>query len=524
VIIDDGSLVKVRRARRENTESDSLKRAIALLRQTSLVPDVWLVGGYVRDQMLGRSTNDLDVIVPEGAFRLARALADALRGHFFVLDEERQVGRVILNDGDPTRTVIDVARLRAPQLSEDLRLRDFTVNAMAKGLGSKTSGAHLFDPFDGRSDLERRILRVVTEGAFRDDPLRLLRAIRLSGELGFRIEPRTLSLLKRDAALISSVSAERICDEMYRIITAPGAWQHVRLLAQTDLLRHVLPEAAALEGVEQSPPHYQAVFDHSRSVMAHLEGIYALLWPESDYLRPEPFTGDATVISPDAQWDDVAELLAPYRTTLREHLTLPLASGRVRRDGLMWAALAHDWGKPAMRSEETNGLVRFLDHDNWGALLARNRAQALKMSAAESAYLSRLVQMHMRPAYLAHDYPASWRAIYRYFRDAHGTGLDALLLSLADHMAVSAPHPQPAQWQRRLHTFRLLLDSYCNRHEKRVDPAPLVDGEHLMATFGLRPGPQVGALLEGLREAQAAGEVRDLEDALAWLTQHVVAE
>jgi hypothetical protein len=216
--------------------------------------------------------------------------------------------------------------------------------------------------------------------------------------------------------------------------------------------------------------------------------------------------------------------LAPYRDDLRAHLMAPLASAHVRRDTLMWAALAHDWGKPAMRSEENNGLVRFLDHDSWGALLAQNRAHALKMSADETAYLSRLVQMHMRPAYLAHDYPIGRRAIYRYFRDAQGVGLDALLLSLADHMAVRAPHPDRAQWRRRLDTMRVLLESYYRQRSERVDPAPLIDGDRLMAEFGLRPGPQIGVLLEGLREAQAAGEVTDADDALAWLTQHVVVE
>jgi len=148
----------------------------------------------------------------------------------------------------------------------------------------------------------------------------------------------------------------------------------------------------------------------------------------------------------------------------------------------------------------------------------------LKMSTDETAYLTRLVQMHMRPAYLAHDYPPGPRAIYRYFRDAQGTGPDAVLLSLADHMAVRAPHPQPEQSQRRLNTSRLLLDSYCRQRAERVNPEPLIGGTRMMAEFGLRPGPQIGALLEGLREAQAAGEVADVNEALAWLTKHVVVE
>jgi tRNA nucleotidyltransferase/poly(A) polymerase len=477
--------------------------------------------------LLSRSTNDLDLVVSDGPLALARRLADAFGGHYFVLDRERQVGRAILRGDDGDLVQIDVALLRAQQLRDDLQLRDFTINAMALEVGGTRYArdhSRVIDPFDGRSDLGRGLLRAVTEGAFRDDPLRMLRAVRLAGDLGFRIEPRTLALIRRDAALLTNVSAERICDESHRIVARPGAWQWVRLLAQTDVLRYALPEVAALVGVEQSPPHYQDVFDHTRSVLAHLEGIFALLWPEGPYHRPESVTGDPTVIAPAETWEDLAALLVPYRDDLRRYLTLPLASGHLRRDGLMWAALAHDWGKPAMRSEEADGQVRFLDHDNWGALLAQNRAQALRMSADEAAYLARLVRMHMRPAYLAHDYPATPRAIYRFFRDAQGAGPDCALLSLADHMAVRAPSPVPEQWQRRLGTSRLLLESYFRQRETRVQPEPLFDGTRIMAEFGLKPGPQVGQLLEGLREAQASGEVTSSEEALAWLTERVCPE
>jgi tRNA nucleotidyltransferase/poly(A) polymerase len=332
-------------------------------------------------------------------------------------------------------------------------------------------------------------------------------------------------LIRRDAALLTSASPERITDELQRIVAAPGAWQNLRLLAQADLLRFALPEAAALMGVEQSPPHYQDVFDHSRSVLAHLEGLFALLWPEGPYRRPRPVTGDATVICPEAMWDDAAALLTPFGDDLRAHLLTPLACGRLRREGLMWAALAHDWGKPAMRNnEEATGRVRFFDHDNWGALLAQSRAQALKMSADESAYLAQVVRMHMRPGLLSHDYPPTTRSIYRYFKDAQGTGADTVLLSMADHMAVRAPQPDPDSWARRLGTARLMLESYFRHRAERIEPAPLFDGRRIMAAFGLKPGPQIGQLIDGLREAQAAGEVTTENEALAWLTEHVRPE
>ena len=527
----------------KGTES-STADVIAFIRHHTALKDcaagqAWLVGGFVRDALLGRFTNDLDVIVPAGGTRLARAIGDAFGGASFVLDQERDVGRAIVSQaggelpppgergplGESLR--VDVARLRAPDLLTDLSLRDFTINAMAVDVGAAESSwgecqAAVIDPFGGRADLDRRVIRAVTEGAFRDDPLRTLRGIRQSVELGFRLEDGTFDLIRRDSHLLDSVAAERIRDELVRIVSVPGAWQHLRLLDRADLLRPILPEVAALIGVSQTPPHYQDVFDHTRSVIAHLEGIQALLWPEGTFgRRPTPAGDDATVIAHDAMWADLAEVVSPYRANLCAHLLLPLSAERFRRDALFWAALAHDWGKPAMRTSDENGRARFLEHDLWGALLAQARLQALKFSGDEIAYVGRLVDLHMRPAYLAHDYPPSRRSIYRFFRDAAGTGPDCILLSAADHMATWAPGPDAERWRKRLATMQLLFETYFREREERVEPAPLLDGRQIMAEFGLRPGPQIGELLEGLREAQATGEVTNTDQAIAWLTERV---
>ncbi|PKO21677.1 MAG: hypothetical protein CVU38_13415 [Chloroflexi bacterium HGW-Chloroflexi-1] len=486
----------------------------------------WLVGGYVRDWLLGRPSHDLDVIVPEGGISLARAVAAAFGGHFFVLDAARDVGRAILYDEVGASLDVDVARLRTPDLLDDLALRDFTINAIALDIGGDPDVQRVVDPFDGQVDLMRGLVRAVTEGAFLDDPLRMLRGVRHVAALGFRIENATVNLIRRDAALLPTVAAERVRDELLRIIPAPGGWQHVRLLARLDLLRHVLPETAALIGVTQSPPHYQDVFDHTRAVMAHLEGIYALLWPgygggDASYARPQPVANDATVMADDAAWVELAEGLAPYIADLREHLAQPLASGHTRRDWLPWAALAHDWGKPAMRSVEAGGRIRFLEHDHWGTLLAEARGRALKLAADESAYVIRLVDQHMRPGHLAHDYPPSRRALYRFFRDADTAGPDCALLSLADHLATYAAQPDPERWGHRLGTTRLILETYFRERSARVDPAPLLNGWDVMAAFGLSPGPRIGELLEGLREAQAVGEVTTRDQALAWLALQI---
>ena len=479
----------------------------------------WLVGGFVRDRLLGRDNHDLDLIVPEGGIRLARAVAAAFGGASFVLDDVRDVGRAIVSEPAGESMDVDVARLRVPDLLDDLALRDFTVNAIAMDINA--AEPVLFDPFDGQADLARGLLRAVTEGTFRDDPLRMLRGVRMVAELGFRIEDATYSLIRRDAPLIHNVSGERVRDELMRILVAPGAWQHLRLLAALGLLRYTLPEAAAQGGVAQSAPHYQDVFDHTRSVLAHLAGIFALLWPESGYARPEPVADDPTVVADEAQWAEVVAALAPFTADLRSHLSLPLASGHTRRDLLLWAAVTHDWGKPAKRTENDTGQIHFYDHDRWGALLVESRLQALKFAGDEVTYVARLTDLHMRPAHLARDFPPTPRAVYRYFRDAEATGPDCALLGLADQMAMQAQDFVPETWQRRLATTRALFEAYFRDHPCSVTPSPLLNGRQVMAECGLKPGPRIGKLLEGLREAQATGEVNSETEARAWLHHHV---
>ena len=320
--------------------------------------------------------------------------------------------------------------------------------------------------------------------------MRALRAVRQSVELGFRIEDATYNLIRRDAPLLAAVSGERVRDELMRIVSAPGAWQHVRTLASLDLLAPTLPEVASLIGVTQSAPHYQDVFDHTRAVMAHLEGIYALLWPDV-YRIPQAVADDATVIADESQWLDVADLLAPYADDLRAHLMQPLAAGRVRRGLLFWAALAHDWGKPAMRTLDEDGRTRFYGHDQWGTVLVGHRGQALKLSSDEITYLTRLVDAHMRPTLLAQEdlaQPpgASIASITIWATPARTARCSAS--PTAWRRARRSPTPRAGAGGRR----RLRC---CWRPTSALEPSrlrrpPLMNGRQLMAEFGLKPGPR----------------------------------
>jgi poly(A) polymerase len=524
----------------EPLKLSKVQQILGFVRRSQRPADAWLVGGCVRDWLLHRDMKDLDLIVPLGAIPLARAVADAFGGSFFVLDHERDVARVIVRDTEGRTLEVDVAGLRAKQLVSDLGLRDFTVNAMALHIDHTSfpmdglpAGcgiiAEVIDPFGGCSDLTQELIRAVTEGAFLDDPLRMLRAVRQAAELGFRIEDATYNLIRRDAPLLTTVASERVRDELIRILALPsgGWWHYLRILQDLGLLGPVLPEASALVGVAQSPPHFQDVFDHTRSVLAYLEGLYSLIWPAAGWRIPQPMSGDLLPILDAAAWSDLAEVIEPYQSELQTHMLEPVSAGRSRRDCLPWAALAHDWGKPATRSVDdtssasSSGKIRFLQHADRGTALVKDRLRDLHMSADEVGHIARLVRLHMRPGYLSHDYPPSRRAVYRFFREASGTGPDCVLLSLADYAAIQAGNHPLEPWARRLGTADVLFEAYFRGRAERVDPPLLLDGRQVMSTFKLAPGPLVGLLLEGLREAQAAGEITNPEEALVWLGEQV---
>ncbi len=463
---------------------------------------LWPVGGAVRDALLGRSIHDWDFAVERDALGLARAVADALGGDFYPLDAERDTGRVILTTESGARMELDFAVLRGETLEADLAARDFTVNALALG-----ENGVVVDPTGGRDDLQARRVRAVSEWVFRDDPLRLLRAVRIEAELGFEIEPETVGRILRDAPWLAQPSAERIRDEFARLLALPGAAASLRRLDELSLLVYVIPELETLKGVEQSPPHYLDVWQHTLATMDALEGIIAAICGSNN--------------SSGSAWGDLARVLGQFAGDVSAHLAVEVSGGRDRATLLKLAALLHDVGKPRTRSQDEDGHIHFYNHEPVGAQIAVKRMAQLRFSRDEEERVRVIVGQHLRPAFLAQGGPLTRRAIYRYFRATGCAGVDVVLLALADHLAIWGPRLEEARWARLLDVAETLLTHWFERHEETISPPPLITGGDLIAAFGLEPGPQIGRLLELLREAQAAGEVRTREEALT-LTRRVL--
>jgi len=457
----------------------------------------YLAGGMVRDLLLGREVEDIDLAVAHDALEAAAEIADELGGKYIPLDEENRVGRVVLTIAD-RKWELDFSTIEA-DIERDLARRDFTIDAMAIGLEeliSHPQSPALIDPFHGQDDLSRGVIRVVNESAFAEDPVRLLRAVRLAAELAFKIHEDTGMLARRYAHLIDSVAGERVRGELLRLLALPRSGQHIDYLEELGLLGNIFPELAQTKGVTQPREHYWDVFEHS------LRTVKAV-----DFLLRE---GD---------WEyGNREVLAavPWSEALAQHFSHEVGHGSTRKSLLRLAALLHDIAKPQTKTVEENGRTRFLGHATEGALAATDIMERLRFSTREIRLVEIIVKYHLRPTQMSHEGLPTSRAIYRYFRDTGEAGIDILFFSLADHLATRGKHLDLAHWREHAEVMAYVLARRAEE-EKLTVPPKLMDGHDLINLFGLSPGPRFAEILEAVREAQAAGEVTTREEALKYI-------
>lgn len=465
--------------------------------------DVYLVGGGVRDALLGIASHDFDLAVAANAISLARRTAGALGGDFYVLDESFDAARVIVTDASGFRDVLDFASFRGRDISGDLEGRDFTINAIALDLKTRT----ILDPLQGGADIRAKTIRACSAAAMQDDPIRILRAVRLAAALDFSIERSTREAMKAAVELLPSTSSERQRDELFRILGGRRPDAGVRALEVLGVLRFLMPELALLKGVEQPTPHVHDAWEHTLSVLRNLGQILDLLL--------EGRVDEANGIHAGLLTLGVGR----YRQQLGEHFAKSLNQDRTLRGLLEFAALYHDVGKPSARSVDADGRIHFFGHEHKGAETAVKRATDFNLSNIEVARLEAIIENHLRFFLLASSMeaegkPPSRRAIYRFFRDAGESGVDLILLGLADLKGTRDHTLTEKSWSVWVDLARTLLNNLWEKPGEAVAPSRLLDGNELMRAYALLPGPIVGMLLEAIREAQAEGKVATRDEAL----------
>ncbi len=456
-----------------------------LLKAHEVETPLYLVGGAVRDAYLRRQIKDIDIAVDGDAIGLARRVTDWLDGDIYVMDRERGVARVFVGSDNDT-ICVDFARFRGASLDDDLGDRDFTMNAMAADLLGEPED--LVDPLGGAADLRLKVLRRCSATAIADDPIRALRAVRLSAQFDLKIHPDTAADIRRHASGLTAASRERIRDEFFKLLGLDRAGRGLRVLQHLDVLRHIVAPVDGLVGVKQAP-HAVDAWAQTLAVVQRMTAIIMAISSRRTDNTAAAFDLGVLVI----QFDR-------YRAALQQHIGQAFGNGRSQGELLILAALLQDVGRRVNSDESV------ADADD----VAESVARSLRLTAEEGRKLTTAIGNYERIIE-----GKSWSMLeqHRFWHQLGASGIDAILLGAAQVLGTRGRALKQRDWLLLIEDITILLDTYFNRYDDVVNPELLLNGNDVMHLLGIRSGPLVGDLLAALREAQATGEIENVSEA-----------
>lgn len=444
--------------------------------------EVHLVGGCLRDFILGRKKPDFDFAVSKNAIALARAFADKIKGAFVLLDKENGCARVVKKINDEPVTY-DFADFRAKTFKEDLRLRDFAINTLSIPLMDIKEGMDvkkiIRDHQSALKDIKSKKINLVAPRAFKDDPLRMLRAYSLRAIFDFKIAPKTIAQIKKDKDLLREVSIERVRDELFKIFESEKTDIVLKEMDKIGLLEKIIPQLRVMYGVTQGGYHHLDVWNHTLEAVKQLEGVF------------KEYEGNKDV---------------------EVYLAEDLGAGHSRKAIIKFAILLHDIGKPDTRKKEEDRFS-FHGHEHVGRNITRAVARHLRLSRQERFSLEDMVLYHLRPGYLSNFDKPTERMIYRYFRDTKKEAAAILILSMGDQRATRGPMTTQRDEKHHEKICKGLIDRYFADLKKKPF-VPLITGHTLIKELKLKPSPLFGKILSNVSEQQSLGKVSTKKQAL----------
>ena len=477
------------------TESSLIQEILPFLKPSN-VHQVWLVGGFIRDLLNNKKECfDIDLALSFNPFKAAREYAQATSSGLVILDEERHIIRVVRTLENGKSYTFDLSEFRSEDIDGDLKARDFTFNAIASPLFGKNNHLkenkiEIYDPLNGVEALKNKILAQCSDSLFLDDPLRIMRAFRFSALYDADISDDLLSLINKHKDSLANISGERIRDEFFKIFTNSKSHKWIKLIDNSGLYKIILPELDCCHGVTQNEWHHLDVFDHSLLSLEKLETLLNI---------PAPYSW----------WSELISYLSESISGSRTYLQL-----------LKFGCLLHDIGKvPCKAINPENGKVIFHRHETEGAKMMKDICERLRLSSKELSFLQNVVKNHMRPGIILQQ-GISDKRLYRFYNECGRDGLGICLICLADRFSALGEKVTDEYLISFAAGIYQIMDVFYQQSQK-IKIKPLLNGNEIMKTFNLKPGPIIKKLLDALEEAQFAQEISTKEEAVDLLSKEL---
>ena len=437
----------------------------------------YIVGGFLRDCLLNRESCDVDIVVPQNtAESTAKRLADFINGYFVELDNVNNIYRVVFED---KINYVDIADCTGSCIEEDLKRRDFTINAIAYDLKKQK----LIDINSGLEDLKKGIIREISEFNITDDPIRILRAFRFQSELGFNFSDELKEIIKKHCLLIKNPAKERVNTELIKLFDGKYADGTLTDMENFGILEQVFPFVKDLKKVPPNSHHHLGLLEHSIETVKQVQLYYE---------------------------NAVADV--------KSHLDETLFAGHKRIAYLKLGAFLHDTGKPSVWTIDTQtGRHRFIMHDSEGAKIIEPYLKDLKFSKKQISYLQKIIKNHIYPAGVVTSDETSEKAYLRFYRKMGDETIDLIAIAYADRMSALGPEITQEMINKNINGLDKLLNGYL-KQKTELKPLPkLLDGKEIMQILNIPQSKELGKIIEKLKEAQISSDVITKEDAINFI-------
>jgi poly(A) polymerase len=469
----------------------------------------YLVGGVLRDSILGTTNPDVDIVVVASALDVAKKVASIMNGKSFQLDTSRDICRVLANVlGNEIQ--IDIASAQNG-ISSDIAKRDFTINSLALDVNHVDSNfgipqfeiSKIIDEHRGIEDLLNSSLRMTSDQVFKEDPLRLLRGARLTAQYNLNIDEFTETQIRKSSFLISKVSSERIKDEFLKFLSLQKSVRNITKMDELGILTNIIPELEASRETLQTPNHHWKVLEHMVQTAGQAENIVT---GKKINAGPYPkFTPNYISIT------DAHQI----------YFEQNYSDSHSRFTFLKLACLLHDVGKPKTKTVDPDGKTRFLGHAKLGAEIAHSILRRLKFSNSGIELVANQISNHLRPSQISNQgQDPTPKAIRKYYNDTSGASIDILYLNLADYIAAKGPNLTQTEWIDHCRRINIIAKSESS-YKRDVNQAKLLSGHDIMVGLCLNPGPFIGTLIEDVEGARLEGLVSNKKEALELIRHRI---